>query len=321
MLYAIVAVVILILDQGLKYWTTLHLALDTGVKELIPGVLQLRNYHNPGSSFGFLEDWPGARWLFLAVTVIFAVVVIYALAKKWITGDFGRWMAVCVLAGALGNGIDRALYGYVVDMIEFAFFTFPIFNVADIFVTVGGILFCLYIILHKEPVKAADPKAMKHGPGGSVTTKPAPKRVAWPDNTLREVPEPKRHTRRVPPPDRGAELERIQKPVATRETFAELTRRKPGDDPFAEWTQPRPLQPEPDKQPPAAREPRDVQPEPAQYQTPEDPQTSAHRASAPAPTTEPVRPVPEPEPVSQAQDVDEDMEFSLEDILNEFRDL
>ena len=359
MLYAIVAVIILILDQGLKYWTTTHLELGTGLKELIPGVLHLRNHHNTGSAFSFLEDWAGARWLFLAVTVIFAVIVIWALYKKVIRGEFGRWMAVCVLAGALGNGIDRALHGYVVDMIEFAFFTFPIFNVADIFITVGGILFCLYIILHKEPVKVKADDGVKRGPGGSVVTKPAPRHTETPkreapkrSGAREATPEPKRHTRRVPAPDRGADLERIQRPAVNRETFAEMARRRPGEDPFAEWMQtakaqlqsqeqektvrqkpeqsagtaetPRIVHPEvpgqPGRETPAARRPvpeaARPAPEPARpVQPPKSAAEPAHPVQPPKPAAE----APKPQP--QAQDVDEDMEFSLEDILNEFRDL
>lgn len=180
MLYAIVAVLILIADQAVKYWTSLHLELNTGIRELIPGLINLRNLHNSGSAFSMLDNWNGARWLFLAVTVAFTVLVILALAKKVIRGGFGRWMAVGVLAGALGNGIDRSIYGYVVDMFEFDFFKrFPVFNVADIFITVCGILFCLYILLSKEPFGAPE-KATRVGPGGSVVTKPEPRRVEKP---------------------------------------------------------------------------------------------------------------------------------------------
>jgi signal peptidase II len=65
-----------------------------------------------------------------------------------------------LLGGAVGNAIDRAVSGYVVDMFEFAFVNFAIFNIADIFITCGGIMFCLYIILleykekHKKPLQS-----------------------------------------------------------------------------------------------------------------------------------------------------------------------
>ncbi len=187
MIYAIVAVLILILDQGMKYYTTGTLPVGTAVKELVPGFLQLRNVHNSGSAFSFLNGWPYARWLFLGVTLVFAVLVILALSNRWIKGGFGRWMALFILAGALGNGIDRCIYGYVVDMFEFAFKlplvgSFPVFNVADVFITCGAIAFCLYVLFHKE--RSEETKAYGHvrrGPGGSVTTRPAPKPKAKPE--------------------------------------------------------------------------------------------------------------------------------------------
>lgn len=143
MLYAIVAVALLILDQWLKYWTTLHLAVGTGVQPLIPGVVQLTHIHNYGAAFGILKN---ARWFFVVLTLAFAALIVVLLARRVIGGGFGRWMAVLVLAGALGNGLDRAVYGYVVDMFQLQFMKFPIFNLADIFIDVGAILFCVYIL-------------------------------------------------------------------------------------------------------------------------------------------------------------------------------
>ena len=236
MLYAIVAVLILILDQGLKYWTAMHVPVGTGLKEFIPGFLQLRNVHNSGSAFSLLNNWPYARWLFLGVTVVFAILVILALRNRWIKGGFGRWMALFVLAGALGNGIDRCLYGYVVDMLEFAFKipligSFPVFNVADVFITCGAIAFCLYVLLHKEHAEEA--KAYGHvrrGPGGSVVSRPAPKpkpkpepKPAEDEPTVREAPRGRR------------EAPRASRNEVRRESFTEETKRRPGEDPFSEW--------------------------------------------------------------------------------------
>lgn len=157
MLYAIVIVIILILDQGLKYWTTVNLAVGVGQAELIPGIIHLTNVHNVGAAFSILKN---SRWFFVVVTAIFIVAVIVFLAKNKIRGKFGRWTLVLVLAGAIGNWIDRIIQGYVVDMFSFEFMNFAVFNIADIFITVGGILFCLYIIFHKEPT----PKPAKAKP-------------------------------------------------------------------------------------------------------------------------------------------------------------
>ena len=161
MLYAVVAVIVLILDQGLKYWTTVNLELGTGVMELIPGVVHLTNIHNSGAAFGMLSSVSFARWLFIIATVVVAVVVIVMVSTKTIKSGFGRWMAVLVLAGAIGNCIDRVLYGYVVDMFELEFISFPVFNVADIFITVCGILFCVAILCSSSDKDEVDEDAAK----------------------------------------------------------------------------------------------------------------------------------------------------------------
>ena len=148
MLYAIVAVIILIIDQAVKYWTTLNIALNSEPKSFIPGLIELTNVHNKGAAFGILED---ARWFFIILTVVFVAVVVYLLSKNIIKGKLGRWMLIMVMAGGIGNCIDRVINGYVVDMFNVQFMEFAVFNVADIFITVCGIIFCLYVIFHKEP--------------------------------------------------------------------------------------------------------------------------------------------------------------------------
>ena len=156
MLYAIVAVLALILDQAVKYWTTVNIVVDTGEARLIPGFIHLANVHNTGAAFSFLE---GARWFFVILCIIFCLVVIYVLVKNIVTHPVARWMAVLVMAGAIGNCIDRIVCGYVVDMFEFDFLIFnkpfPVFNIADIYITVGVIIFCVCILLDK-------PKAAKN---------------------------------------------------------------------------------------------------------------------------------------------------------------
>ena len=381
MLYAIVCVLLLIVDQGIKYWTTLNLELNTGVKELIPGLIRMRNLHNTGSAFNLLQNWNGARWLFLIVTVLFAVLVILVLSKRYIRGELGRWSALVVLAGALGNGIDRCLYGYVVDMFEFTFFpSFPVFNFADICITVCGILFCLYVLLTKEPFGIEAGKVMRSGPGGSMTTRPAPKPKTRPEPTpapeqkavseakpmpenrdmpaytvepeaepAREVPArsggrriaekerraPRRSEEKPARPVREKKAEkespyaRFSRPVAEHESFLEMTKLRPGEDPFTEWM-------EKENTPP-----REVTPEPvnpAEAEVLQDDDVKLYPGVQPAqPVAEPVKPEPKPEPepvrVAEPEPVKPEAPaaapeapaaepvYSLEDILNEFRDL
>ncbi len=149
MLYAIVAVIILILDQLTKYWTINNLA-ENATAPLIPGIVQLTHIQNTGAAFGFL---PTGRWFFVILTLVVTIGVIVLLSKDIVKGKLGRWMLVMVIAGGLGNCIDRLFYGYVVDMFQLQFMNFAVFNVSDIFITVCGITFCIYLIFHREPVE------------------------------------------------------------------------------------------------------------------------------------------------------------------------
>ena len=144
MWYAIVAILILIADQGLKYWVTLNIPLDTGHVTLIPGVLELTNIHNNGAAFSMLEHAP--HWIFVIFTVVFAAIAVFCLRRNVVHGKVGRWSVVLVLAGAVGNCIDRILSGYVVDMFNFLFMSFAVFNLADIFVVIGVLLGAVYYL-------------------------------------------------------------------------------------------------------------------------------------------------------------------------------
>lgn len=147
MLYAIIAAIILIGDQWLKYWVTVNITLSTGEAALIPGVVKIVNIHNSGAAFGLLGDAAYARWLFLGVAALFIIVIIVVLAKHMFKSRFANWCAVLALAGAVGNCIDRALYGYVVDMFKVEFMNFAVFNVADVFLVVACLAFIIYLIV------------------------------------------------------------------------------------------------------------------------------------------------------------------------------
>ena len=147
MLYAIIAAIILIGDQWLKYWVTVNITLSTGEATLIPGVVKLVNIHNSGAAFGLLGDAAYARWLFLGIAALFIIVIVVVLAKHLFKSRFANWCAVMALAGAVGNCIDRALYGYVVDMFKVEFMDFAVFNVADVFLVVACLAFVIYLIV------------------------------------------------------------------------------------------------------------------------------------------------------------------------------
>lgn len=145
MLYAIIGMLVIILDQGVKYWVTNNIMLDVVTEPLIPGILSLVRIHNDGAAFSFLAGG-GARIYFIILTGIFTLAVIIALATNFISGRFSRWCLVLVTAGGLSNCLDRVLYGFVVDMFKVDLFNFAVFNVADIFITVFALLFIVAMI-------------------------------------------------------------------------------------------------------------------------------------------------------------------------------
>lgn len=148
MLYAIVGLLVIILDQWVKFWTAGHIALSSAGEPFIPGILSLANVHNEGAAFGFLSE-NGARIPFIILAGVFAVVVIIALATNLISGKTARWAIVLVTAGGLSNCLDRVIYGYVQDMFKLEFINFPVFNVADIFITVFAVIFAIAVIFGK----------------------------------------------------------------------------------------------------------------------------------------------------------------------------
>jgi signal peptidase II len=147
LLATIVIVLLVFLDQLVKYLVKTNIPLGSSVP-FLPGILGLTHIHNTGAAFSMLS---GARWFFVILTVSFVIFGMWVLLTGRLRHPLGKWSWVLVLAGAIGNLIDRCLYGYVVDMFEVQFMHFAIFNVADIFVVVGGILFCIYyLFLHDK---------------------------------------------------------------------------------------------------------------------------------------------------------------------------
>ena len=154
MLYSIVGILVIILDQAVKFWVSDTL-FGTDVVRFIPGVISLVNVHNDGAAFSFLSG-QGARIYFIIATGVFVLLVVIALATNFIRGKFSRWCLVFVAAGGLGNMIDRIIYGYVQDMFKVELFNFAIFNVADVFITVFAILFALSMFFEKPETDLID---------------------------------------------------------------------------------------------------------------------------------------------------------------------
>lgn len=147
MLYALIAAIVLIADQWLKYWVSVNITLATGAQPLIPGVVKLVNVHNTGAAFSLLSDVPFARWIFLGLAVAACIGIIIVISKRVFTNKFATWCMVLFATGALGNCFDRALYGYVVDMFKLEFVNFAVFNFADILLVVSFLLFFIYLFV------------------------------------------------------------------------------------------------------------------------------------------------------------------------------
>ena len=127
------------LDQLTKYLTVQHIPLG-GMVPVWDGVFCLTHLHNTGMAFSLLQ---GRRWLFLLLTAACLVLAVVAVVRRWLTHPVELAAVTCIVGGAVGNMIDRAVQGYVVDMIELQFMDFAIFNVADCFVCVGAALLVL----------------------------------------------------------------------------------------------------------------------------------------------------------------------------------
>ena len=147
LLYALFAAGIVAADQWTKYLTVANIALYQDV-EFIPGFLGLTYVQNTGAAFSAFE---GQQWLFAIIFAAFTVAILWEYFKKPMGfSKFERWCIAAVYAGGLGNMIDRVRFGYVVDMIETLFMNFPVFNVADCFITCGCFALIISLFFNRE---------------------------------------------------------------------------------------------------------------------------------------------------------------------------
>lgn len=141
MKYFLIIILILAGDQISKWAITSNLSLSESIP-LIENVLHITYIRNTGAAFSMFEGQATVLGIFTAVLVTAGLVFIYVKRKSE-----DRLMMVAVsmiIGGGIGNLIDRAAYGYVVDFIDFR--VFPVFNVADICVTLGCALLIVYVL-------------------------------------------------------------------------------------------------------------------------------------------------------------------------------
>lgn len=144
---AILAILLMIgLDQLVKYWAVAVLK-AAGTIPLIENVFHLTYVENRGAAFSLLQD---KIWLFVVLTVVILACIAVAIHKGLVRTALGRWSLYIIAGGAVGNLIDRIARGFVVDLFDFRLIHFPVFNVADIFVCVGGALFVYYFLFQHD---------------------------------------------------------------------------------------------------------------------------------------------------------------------------
>ncbi|WP_400163235.1 signal peptidase II [Brevibacillus sp. TJ4] len=133
MLYYLIAVVIVALDQWSKHLVVKNMEIGESIP-LIADVFHLTSHRNMGAAFGILQN---QRWLFIIITIAVVIGIIYSLARIGKTQPRVSFALSLVLGGAIGNFIDRLLTGQVVDFFDFTLINFPIFNIADMAITFG----------------------------------------------------------------------------------------------------------------------------------------------------------------------------------------
>lgn len=151
-LYVLFIIILIALDQTSKFWTLLNMNLGGGVN--INSIFSLTYVHNYGASFGFLSNEDGWQRYFLSG---FSIVVVSALIIWLVKSIQVSNNALCLslsllIAGALGNLFDRVYHGFVIDFIHLHYnsFNFPVFNFADIFISLAILMLISQEIRHKD---------------------------------------------------------------------------------------------------------------------------------------------------------------------------
>ena len=144
MIYLIIIILGLLIDRLTKIYAVNNL-MAKNIDGKLPNLTYLENR---GAAFGILQD---KRMVFIILTSAIVIYLLYYFVKNIKTSPRILNISLAmIISGAIGNFYDRLIQGYVVDFIEFSFVKFPVFNVADILVTLGCVLMIIYIIFHGD---------------------------------------------------------------------------------------------------------------------------------------------------------------------------
>ena len=144
-------VVAIVLDQFTKFYASS--VLDYGRPVEVLPVLNWTLLHNYGAAFSFLSDAGGwQRWFFTGISSVVSVIFLVWMTRLPLEHWLMRFSLAFIVAGAIGNLIDRVLYGYVVDFISVHWENnfFPAFNIADMAITFGAMLMILDMFLNPD---------------------------------------------------------------------------------------------------------------------------------------------------------------------------
>ena len=144
--YLIFAAAWVVLDQAVKFLVRAAIPLHTS-QTLIPGLFDLTYIRNTGAAFSILSS---STWILTVLSGVATAVLLVLVLRRALPSRLGMLSLSLLLAGAAGNFIDRLAFGYVTDMFETVFMDFPVFNVADIGVVIGGFLLVLAVLLAKD---------------------------------------------------------------------------------------------------------------------------------------------------------------------------
>ena len=148
------AVIMLIIDQATKWWVITNFKFRESVA--VMPMFNLTYARNEGAAFSFLDDAGGwQRWFFTVIAIAISSLLLY-----WMRGlnKSQKLLSIAyalVLSGAIGNLIDRVLYGYVIDFLDVYYqqYHWPVFNIADSAICIGAVLIIFDAITSKEPSK------------------------------------------------------------------------------------------------------------------------------------------------------------------------
>jgi signal peptidase II len=143
----IIVLVVLALDQLSKFIFNANLALNESIP-LVKGLFSLTLIHNRGAAFGIFKN---QLYIFIFISVI-AIALVYSMLKNNKSGKLYSLSLSLILAGALGNLMDRVFFGYVIDFLDFHIW--PVFNIADSAITCGTLILG-WVVLRPSPKRYA----------------------------------------------------------------------------------------------------------------------------------------------------------------------